>query len=218
MHGVKLGLLAAIIAVFILLMIINSQYDIDLTKAQNFIKSLGVFAPIAFLLVFTLAPVVFIPIIPLSITGGILFGPLMGTIYTVIGSTLGASAAFMVSRYIAKDWIDQKSHTTVKMVQTRIKDHGWKFIALSRINPLFPFNLQNYAFGITEIPFKTFFITTLLSMIPGAIAYVYLGYTGLQILADGYSIFIKIAVSLLFIILVGMIPYYIIKNTAHNKA
>ena len=205
----KLILLISLIAVMILLLLFGIKSGINLDKLQSFIKNLGILAPLVFILIYTIGPVFFMPITPLSITGGVLFGPVWGTVYTVIGATFGACASFLVSRYLVKDWVDNISSDKVALIQRRVQEEGWKFIAISRITPVFPFNAQNYVFGLTNISLKTFFITTIFSMIPGSFTYVYIGYAGKMALSDKSSAFIQIAIAITLMLLFSFSPFII---------
>ncbi|EKE04559.1 MAG: hypothetical protein ACD_20C00050G0005 [uncultured bacterium] len=205
----KIGLIIALGSLIILFFFLSTKTGFSLEKLQSFIKGLGFFAPLAFILIYTIGPTFFVPITPLSVTAGILFGPVWGTVYTVLGATFGASVAFLASRYLVKDWADRKSPTKVVMVQELVKKEGWKFIAIARITPIFPFNIQNYIFGVTDISFKLFFWTTLFSIIPGSFTYVYLGYAGKEVFADGKGALPQIIAAVIFLLLFSMLPYII---------
>ena len=121
-------------------------------------------APVIFMLIYILAPIIFLPVTLLSIAAGVLFGPVIGTIYSLIGATIGSTLSFLISRYLLKDWVDKKSHQKVIMFQDLIKKEHWKFIVLLRISPFLPFNIQNYILGLTDISMKSFFIATFFSL------------------------------------------------------
>jgi uncharacterized membrane protein YdjX (TVP38/TMEM64 family) len=205
-----------VVSIFILFWI-GIKLNISLDKIQSTIKSLGILAPLVFILIYTLVPIFFIPITPLSITAGILFGPLFGTVYTVIGATSGACAAFFVSRYLVKDWVDQKTSGKIGLIKKRVEEDGWKFIAISRITPVFPFNLQNYLFGATNISLKTFLLATILSIIPGSFAYVYLGYAGKMAFNNNSSDYTRIIIAFSLMIILGFSPYIIKKTRIFAK-
>ena len=141
-------------------------------------------------------PFLFLPIIPLAILGGFLYGPVLGTLYSAISCTLGGSFAFLLSRHYFKDWVIQKSPGRVAVIQSYIKKNAWQFIALSRVTPIFPFNIQNYLFGVTDVKLKTFFFCTLFSIIPGLFLYGYIGYLGRQSFNTGELAKYQIAIFL----------------------
>lgn len=210
----KLGLLISLIAIIILLFYFETQSGIHIDKLQSFIRHLGVFAPIFFIFVYIFASMFFAPITPLSVTAGVLFGLISGTVYTIIGATLGACAAFLASKYLFKDLIEQKFPQKIALIQKRVEKEGWKFIAIARVNPVFPFNFQNYIFGVTNISLKTFFLATVFSIIPGAFTYVYLGYAGKSLLnCDSKSIY-KIIAAIALLLFISLLPYMIKKATA----
>ena len=205
----KLIILMALIISIILIIIYGANLGINFGKFQVFIKHLGVLAPVIFTIIYIFAPVLFFPITFLSIAGGMLFGPIVGTSCSLIGATCGASVSFFISRYLLKDWIDSKSHAKVILFQNMVKKEGWKFVAILRISPFLPFNLQNYFFGVTNLSHKTFFIATFFSLIPGTFTYAYLGYTGQSALSGGENITIKITIALILLLLFGFYPYII---------
>jgi uncharacterized membrane protein YdjX (TVP38/TMEM64 family)/rhodanese-related sulfurtransferase len=129
-------------------------------------------------MLFALATVAFVPGVVFSLAGGALFGPLWGTLWNLTGATSGAILAFLVARYIAGDWVARKAGGLLKRLMDGIDAEGWRFVAFVRLVPLFPFNLSNYALGLTRIPLQQYVITTLVCMIPGAVAYTWLGHAG----------------------------------------
>jgi len=148
-----------------------------LRSALRWISGLGPFAPLIFICMYIVAPVLFIPGAILSIGAGTVFGLLAGSIYVSIGATLGATCAFLVGRYVARGWVAKKleGNEKFKAIDRAVAREGWKIVGLARLSPFFPFNLLNYAFGLTEISLKDYFFATWAGMIPGIIMYVYLG-------------------------------------------
>jgi uncharacterized membrane protein YdjX (TVP38/TMEM64 family) len=116
----------------------------------------------------------------LTLSGGAVFGPLWGTIWNLAGATLGASLAFVTACYLASDWVSRKSGEGLRRILQGVEAEGWRFIAFVRLVPLFPFNLLNYALGLTRIGFATYVLTSAVCMVPGALAYTWLGYAGRQ--------------------------------------
>ena len=108
-----------------------------------------------------------------------------------------------------KEWFDKKSSARVGFIKEKVSKEGWKFLAISRITPIFPFNFQNYIFGVTDIPLRVFFITSLVSLIPGSFAYVYLGYAGKNAVTGGHDFIAKIGFAVVFLCIVAMLPYLI---------
>lgn len=148
------------------------QY-LEQDRLRSFIAGYGALAPAIYMGVYTLAPVLFLPGLPLTIAGGILFGPLWGVVYAITGATAGACAAFLVSRYAARGWIEAKlSGSRWRKLDDEVARHGWKVVAFTRLIPLFPFNLLNYAFGLTRIRFFEYAVATFLCMLPACIGFI----------------------------------------------
>jgi uncharacterized membrane protein YdjX (TVP38/TMEM64 family)/rhodanese-related sulfurtransferase len=152
--------------------------QINLATLDAWLASLGPWAPIGYVMLFALATVAFVPGIVFSLAGGALFGPLWGGVLNLTGATLGAILAFLVARYIAGDWVARKTGGLLKRLIDGVDAEGWRFVAFVRLVPLFPFNLSNYALGLTRIPLQHYVIATLVCMVPGAVAYTWLGHAG----------------------------------------
>jgi uncharacterized membrane protein YdjX (TVP38/TMEM64 family)/rhodanese-related sulfurtransferase len=152
--------------------------QINLTTLDAWLAALGPWAPIAHVLLFATATVAFVPGVVFSLAGGALFGPLWGTLWNLTGATLGATLAFLIARYIAADWVLRKAGGLLKRLIDGVDAEGWRFVGFVRLVPLFPFNLSNYALGLTRIPLHHYIIATLVCMVPGAAAYTWLGYAG----------------------------------------
>jgi len=143
----------------------------------RWIAGLGPGGPLIFIGLYIVAPVFFIPGVILSIGAGTVFGLLAGSIYVLIGATLGATCAFLVGRYVAREWVEGRlaGNARFQAIDRAVAREGWKIVGLARLSPFFPFNLLNYAFGLTDISLRDYFFATLAGMIPGIIMYVYLG-------------------------------------------
>jgi uncharacterized membrane protein YdjX (TVP38/TMEM64 family) len=148
-----------------------------LKNALDSIRGLGALAPIAFIAIYIAACVLFLPGSILTIGAGVIFGVVRGTIYVSIAATLGATAAFLVGRYFARDWIAKKldGNTKFKAIDEAVGREGWKIVLLTRLSPVFPFNLLNYAYGLTRVTLRDYFFASWAGMIPGTILYVYIG-------------------------------------------
>lgn len=139
-------------------------------------RSLGVLGPIAYIALYNLATVLFVPGSLLSFKGGCLFGLIWGYVYVLLAATLGAIAAFLMGRYFSRDWVYRKieGNLRFKAVDEAVTRKGWKIVFLTRLSPLFPFNLLNYAFGVTQVSLKDYILGSI-GMVPGTVMYVYLG-------------------------------------------
>jgi uncharacterized membrane protein YdjX (TVP38/TMEM64 family)/Fe-S oxidoreductase len=160
----RLFLLFAILAVILAVRFTGATQYLQQETLRQWIQGHGALAPIIYMLIYTLAPALLLPGLPITVVGGILFGPFWGVIYTIISSTLEACAAFFVAQYIARDWVETKlAIPRWQRLDQGGRDHGWKVVAFTRLIPLFPFNPLNYAFGLTKIKFLHYAITTFIS-------------------------------------------------------
>jgi uncharacterized membrane protein YdjX (TVP38/TMEM64 family)/rhodanese-related sulfurtransferase len=180
--------------------------NFDIVALETWINDVGVLAPIVFMLIYALATVFFLPGSVLTLAGGALFGPVLGTFYNLTGATIGATLAFLISRYLASDWVEDKAGGKVKQLIKGVEGEGWRFVAFVRLVPLFPFNLLNYALGLTKIRFLHYLIATYMFMLPGALAYTYLGYAGREAIGGGEGLIQKILIALALLAVVAFLP------------
>ncbi len=140
---------------------------------HRWIQARGILAPVVYMLVYTLAPALFLPGLPLTLLGGVLFGPFWGVIYAITGATCGACLSFLIARHAARGWIEEKlTGPRWRRLDRSVEENGWKVVAAARLIPLFPFNLLNYAFGLTRIGFFQYAATSFVCMLPACIAYI----------------------------------------------
>ena len=159
-------------------------------KIIQWIESLGIIGMSLFVLVYILACIFLIPGSPLTVGAGAVFGFWTGLILGSVGSTLGAVAAFLISRYLARGFIEKKIDKSHKFsaMDMAIKREGWKIIFLARLSPIIPFFLLNYALGLTKIRLRTYIISSWAGMIPGTVLYTYIGSLGKTILTTENSL------------------------------
>jgi len=143
-------------------------------ELRNWIVGLGIWGPFVFLVLYSVAVVAAIPGSALTVIGGALFGSLLGIIVVINAATLGASFCFLISRYFARDYVSSWLSKSEKFqrLDELTETHGAVIVALTRLVPLFPFNLLNYGFGLTRVPFWTYVLWSWLCMLPGTIVYV----------------------------------------------
>jgi len=173
----KLKLIGGI-GLIILLAIAAQQFNLS-ALVQNsllWVKSLGIWGAIAFITIYNFATILFIPGSILTLGGGALFGVFWGSIYVFIAATLGATSAFLIGRYLTRDWVAQQIAGNIKFqaIDRAVAQEGLKIVLLTRLSPIFPFNLLNYAFGVTQVSIKDYILGSI-GMIPGTVMYVYLG-------------------------------------------
>lgn len=147
-----------------------------LRDALQWIDSLGAVGVIAFILLYIIAVVAFLPASILTLGGGVIFGVVLGSFYVFISATIGATAAFLVGRYLARGWVAKKiaGNRRFQAIDQAVGKEGLKIVLLTRLSPIFPFNLLNYAFVVTEVFLKDYVIGKV-GIIFGTIMYVYLG-------------------------------------------
>lgn len=147
----------------------------------NSIKGLGWLAPLLFLVLYCFATILFLPTMVLTLAGGALFGPVLGTFINLFGATLGAGCAFFISRYFAADWINAKRGPKLEKLIHGVERSGWQFVALLRLIPIIPSCFTNYGLGITRIKFSHYLVTTFIFLIPSEIIYTYCGHASMDI-------------------------------------
>jgi uncharacterized membrane protein YdjX (TVP38/TMEM64 family) len=185
---------------------ISYRDQFDVAALESWIQNAGVLAPLLFMLVYAVGAVLFLPGTVLTLAGGALFGPLLGTFYNLTGATIGAALAFLISRYLASDWVADKTGGRLKQLINGVETEGWRFVAFVRLVPLFPFNLLNYALGLTRIRFSHYLLATYICMLPGAFAYTYLGYAGREAVGGSEGLIQKALLALMLLAAVAFLP------------
>ncbi len=180
--------------------------QIDAEALQQWVAQAGAVAPLLFMFIYAIGTLLFLPGSVMTLAGGALFGPYLGTFYSLTGATLGAVPAFLIARYLAADWVEQKTGDRLKRLKEGVEDEGWRFVAFVRLVPVFPFNLLNYALGLTRIRLSHYLIATYICMLPGAFAYTYLGYAGREAVAGGESLLQKGLMALALLAAVAFLP------------
>ena len=200
-------ILTILISAILLIRFTGITTYLEQDALRSLIQGYGVFAPVIYMLCYAIAPALFLPGLPITIAGGILFGPFWGVVYTIISSTVGACIAFLISRYIARDWIANKLKSPRwHRLDEGVEKHGWKIVAFTRLIPLFPFNLLNYAFGLTKIKFLHYTVATFICMLPACIAFIVFSSSLLDFLKGKVSPEFLIGLGL--IIVVSLIPMF----------
>jgi uncharacterized membrane protein YdjX (TVP38/TMEM64 family)/rhodanese-related sulfurtransferase len=180
--------------------------QLDPALIENAMRSLGPWGAAAHVVLFALGIVLFVPGALFGLTGGVLFGPVWGTALNLAGATLGASAAFLVARYMAADWVRWKAGASLERLIKGVEAEGWRFVALTRLVPLIPFNLLNYALGLTRIPLVQYLLASLVCMVPGTLAYTWLGYAGRQAIAGNDAAIRYGLIGVAILAAVGFVP------------
>lgn len=150
---------------------------------QQWLAATGAWAPALFVALYAAATVLFLPGSVLTLAAGALFGIVGGALYALAGATLGAVLSFLIARHVADGWVAKKSGGWLRQVIEGVEAEGWRFVAFVRLVPLFPFNVVNYALGLTRIPLGAYTLASAVCMLPGAFAYAWLGQAGRAALA-----------------------------------
>jgi uncharacterized membrane protein YdjX (TVP38/TMEM64 family) len=157
--------------------------QMNLASLEAEVRSLGFWAPAVYISLFAAATLAFVPGLIFALAGGALFGPVWGTVWNLLGATIGSSFAFLIARYLAADLVRSKAGGLLGRLIDGVDAEGWRFVAFVRLMPLFPFNLSNYALGLTRVPFPQYVVASVICMLPAAVAYTSLGYAGRGALA-----------------------------------
>jgi uncharacterized membrane protein YdjX (TVP38/TMEM64 family) len=143
----------------------------------EWVQRAGPWAALLFGLAYIPAAVLFVPASVLTLGAGFVFGVAKGTVIVSLGSTAGAAAAFIVARTVGHDWVARRmaAWPALDAVGHAVEHDAFKFVLLTRLSPLFPFNLLNYAFGLSSVSFRMYLLASWIGMLPGTIMYIYLG-------------------------------------------
>ncbi len=165
-------LICVILALFVLSYVFN--VGDKLVALRGWIQGLGAMGPVVFALIYAVSAVLALPGSAMTIIGGALFGSVLGVITVIFAATLGASLSFLIARYFARDAVGRWLSRTEKFrkLDEMTEEHGAVIVALTRLVPIFPFNLLNYGFGLTRVSFWTYVFWSFICMLPGTILYV----------------------------------------------
>jgi uncharacterized membrane protein YdjX (TVP38/TMEM64 family) len=148
-----------------------------LAQLRAAIEAYGAWSPALFVAGYVVAELLFVPALPLTLLGGLAFGPAWGIVYVWIAATLAASLAFLVSRHLARNTVERWMERSPRLarIDAAVERHGWRILVVTRLVPVFPFNLQNFAYGLTRIPFWTYVGLSSVCILPGTIAFTLAG-------------------------------------------
>jgi uncharacterized membrane protein YdjX (TVP38/TMEM64 family) len=188
---------------------------ISIDTVTTWVAQAGWIAPLVFIAGYAIAAVFFLPGLVFTLAGGALFGPVYGTLYNLIGATLGATLAFLTARYLAHDWVARRAGGRLQQLVAGVEREGWRFVAFVRLVPLFPYNLLNYALGLTRIRLSHYIITSFIFMSPAGAAYTYLGYAGRELAGEGENVVRK---ALLAIAAIATVAFMSRLLSQHRRA
>lgn len=175
------------------------------TALRERVLSYGPLAPLAFVIVYSIATIFFLPGTPVTIAGGVIFGKFLGTIYTIIGATLGATIAFIAARALGESFVEdllKKKYKKLYEYDKKIQRNGLAVVLFLRFVPLFPFNGLNFALGLTKVKTRDFILGTAVGIIPGSFALAFIG--------DSVATFspFNLALSISLFALLALTPYF----------
>ncbi len=179
-----------------------------LDRLRGWIDGFGAAAPLVFVAIYVVATVTFLPGTPLSLLAGLVFGPVFGTLWAVVGATIGATLAFLVSRYAARGLVEgwTAKDGRVRRLDEGVERQGWRMLLVTRLVPIFPFNLQNYAYGLTKIGLPTYVLLTAVCIIPGAAVYTFAAGSLASAGQDPTRAFVYLGVAAVLFVALSLIP------------
>lgn len=220
--GKLLGIGLALVAVVVVARLTGlSEYiSLDsLSRLRDWIDGFGVAAPLVFIAIYVVATVAFLPGTPLSLLAGLVFGPVFGTLWVVIGATIGATLAFLIGRYAARGLVEEwtAKDERIKKLDEGVEQQGWRMLLITRLVPVFPFNLQNYAYGVTKIGLGTYVLLTAVCIIPGAAVFTFAGGSLASAEQDLTRTFIYLGVAAVVFVVLSLIPGWI-RNRSQGQS
>lgn len=204
---------AAVIGIVVLLLLGGRELAGVLPRVLDGIRGLGAWAAVAFIGIYIVATVAWVPGSILTLAAGAIFGLFAGTIYTLIGATVGAVLAFLIARYLARGAVERRLGASPRLaaVDRAVEHEGGKVVFLLRLSPVFPFNALNYALGLTSVRFREYAVASAIGMAPGTFMYVYAGYAAGEVAAGaagatkGVAYYVLLAVGLLATVAVTVV-------------
>jgi len=199
-------LVLLLISVILLQRYAHFEKYLDPEILKNWISGFGFWGPVIYILLYSIIPSLLVPGLPITIAGGILFGPIYGTIYTAVGATIGAAVSFLIARYLARELIANllKKHKKLDVLDKEVEKQGWKIVAFTRLIPLFPYNVLNYAFGLTGIRFSHYILASFIFMLPAIVAFVVFSSSFLDLLTGKVSK--ELFIGIILIVIISLLP------------
>ncbi len=189
----------------------------NIDRLDAWFAGLGIWAPVVFVVLWIVAAVFFLPGLAITIAGGLIFGAVWGTVWTTLGANLGAIAAFLIGRYAARDMVKGmvEKNQVLKKIDEGVARQGWRMLLITRLVPIFPFNVQNYVYGLTDIPLRTYVLVTVPCMLPATIAFNFAA--GSVRTGDFGKTLWYLGIAAVFFVLLSMIPNWVQKRFATDE-
>lgn len=186
----------------------------NVTQIKEFVLGYGIWAPLVFIILFTIVPLTLFPDALLAIAGGLIFGLYEGSLYIMIGALCGATLSFYIARYYGS-WLREKLEGEKFLnIDNAVKKNGFLIIFLLRLIPLVPFDIISYSAGFSSVRYKDFILATLLGVIPGVLVYANIGAKSLDFGSNEFYLSIAL---LLGLIVVSMLFKKKIQKKLENK-
>ncbi|MCE2413551.1 TVP38/TMEM64 family protein [Candidatus Poribacteria bacterium] len=180
----------------------------NVPKIKTWVASFGRIAPLVYIGLYLVSTVFFLPGSPVTILAGFVFGPLWGVFYASVASIISVSVAFLIARYVARDLVEGwvKDNAQFRKIDEQVEEEGWRILMFTRLVPIFPFNLQNYAYGLTSIRFTTYVLVSAIFMLPGTAVFVQLG--GAFVSGEGNTLktLLYLGIAGVLMLLLSLIP------------
>lgn len=144
-------------------------------QMQIFISSYGIWAGLVFVVLYAIRPLIFFPSSVLTPLAAVLFGSMLGWVYAFVGALLSATVAFFMARYFGRHFVQESQNVFIQKYDAKLKQNAFETILTLRLIPLFPFDFVNYVCGLSAVPYRTYIIATLIGILPGLTAYIFLG-------------------------------------------
>ena len=180
----------------------------NVPKIKTWVSSFGRIAPLVYIGLYLVSTVFFLPGSPVTVLAGFVFGPLWGIFYASIASIISVSVAFLIARYVARDLVESwvKDNAQFRKIDEQVEEEGWRILMFTRLVPIFPFNLQNYAYGLTSIRFSTFVLVSAIFMLPGTAVFVQLGGAFVSGEGDIWKTLLYLGIAGVLMLLLSLIP------------
>lgn len=180
----------------------------NVPKIKTWVEGFGRIAPLVYIGLYLVSTVFFLPGTPVTILAGFVFGPLWGIFYASVASIISVSVAFLIARYVARDLVEGwvKDNAQFRKIDEQVEEQGWRIVMFTRVVPIFPFNLQNYAYGLTSIRFPIYVLVSAIFMLPGTAVFVQLG--GAFVRGEGniWKTLLYLGVAGVLLLLLSLIP------------
>ncbi len=158
---------------------------IDPKQLQGWLDQAGIWAPLIYIALYTVATILVLPSTALNLTGGAIFGLWLGTVWTSVAAIIAAVVAFAFTRTVGRDLIAQRLAGRWQAMDAEIRQGGLFYMFAIRLLPIIPYGLVNFAAGLTSIHFRDYLLGTVLGTVPGILPFVMLGSSGLQAMKTG---------------------------------